>query len=86
MRFKDLWYLLKGAAQAFSDDKAPRLGAAIAYYTVFAISPLIIIVLFVASLWFNRASVQKELFEQLGGLVGAKGAQTIQSTLAASPP
>jgi len=86
MRFKDLWYLLKGAAQAFSDDKAPRLGAALAYYTVFAISPLIIIVLFVASLWFNRASVQKELFEQLGGLVGAKGAQTIQSTLAASLP
>ncbi|HYG36325.1 MAG TPA: YihY/virulence factor BrkB family protein, partial [Clostridia bacterium] len=69
MSLKGIWGLLKIAIQAYINDNVPRLGAALSYYTVFAISPLFIIVIFIASLWFDQASVRVALFEQLQDLV-----------------
>lgn len=86
MTFGKVWRVLKTAAQSWVGDNAPRLGAALSYYTVFAISPLFIIIIFIASLWFNRSAVQSALFAQLSNLVGAQGAQAIQSALNASTP
>ncbi|HWH69893.1 MAG TPA: YihY/virulence factor BrkB family protein [Candidatus Sulfotelmatobacter sp.] len=86
MNWKAIWGLLKSAAAAWMDDNAPRLGAALSYYTVFALSPLFIIVIFIASLLFEKASVQAALFVELGNLVGQTGAQALQSALASSIP
>jgi membrane protein len=86
MKLKSVWRVLKGAAENWSNDNVPRMGAALSFYTIFAISPLFIIVVFVASLFFNNASVQRDLFEQVSGLVGKQGAATLQSNLAASTP
>src|SRR5436189_4910350 len=86
MAFRRVWGVIKSAAQSWVDDSAPRLGAALSYYTVFAISPLFIIIIFIASLWFNRSAVQTALFAQLSNLVGAQGAQAIESALNASAP
>ncbi len=86
MRLKSLWRVLLNAAKNWSNDSAARLGAALSYYTIFAISPLIIIVIFVASLLFNQSSVQHSLFEQIGGLVGKKGADELQHMLKAAAP
>lgn len=47
----------------------PRLGAALAFYTVFAIAPLFIIVLAIAGFWFGAEAARRELFTQLNGLV-----------------
>lgn len=67
MRFKpaDLFNLLREAALAFSQDKAPRLAAALAYYAIFAIAPLLFFVLAVASGLLADANVQERLFEFL---------------------
>jgi len=86
MNLKSIPALLKQTVQAGVQDKAARLGAALSYYTIFALPPLFIIVIFVASLFLDEHSVRSGLLEQVGGLVGKKGAEAIESTLAASNP
>ena len=61
----DLLSLLRESALAFSQDKAPRLAAAIAYYAIFAIAPLLFFVLAVASGLLTNANVQERLFDFL---------------------
>jgi len=51
---RDLWSMLKEAGTSFVDDKAWRLGAALAYYTIFSLAPLLVIVLAVAGLLFGK--------------------------------
>jgi membrane protein len=86
MKLKPIWRLLKDTGSEWADDNAARLGAALSYYTIFAIPPLFVIVIFIASLWFDENAVRTELFGQVGGLVGQKGADAIQSALSASEP
>ena len=59
MRLKDLWTLLKGSWHAWSTDKAPRLGAALAYDTTFSLAPLRVIA--IAALVFGREAVQGKI-------------------------
>jgi membrane protein len=57
MRLKDLWALLKDSWNAWSADKAPRLGAALAYYTTFSLAPLLVIIIAIAALAFGQDAV-----------------------------
>lgn len=86
MGIKDAGRLFTAAGQAWMKDSAPRLGAALSYYTIFAISPLLVLVIFVTSLIFDRASVHDELFSQLREFIGAQAAETLQKVLTASAP
>lgn len=83
---KGTWVLLKEAVTAWINDSAPRLGASLSYYTIFAISPMFVIIVFIASLWFSQQAVRGELFGQLAQLVGDKGAVTLERALTASMP
>lgn len=83
---KAIWGVLRTAAESWMADNAPRLGAALSYYTVFAISPLFIIVIFIASLWFKKTEVQLALFNELARLIGPQGAQAVESALSAAAP
>jgi len=80
---KAIFNLLKASVGAWSDDKSPRLGAALSFYTVFAMPPLFMIAIFIASLVFNPTSVQTEMFSEVGGLIGKKSAEAIQTATAA---
>lgn len=80
---KSFWNLLKTAGSRWIEDKAPRLGAALSFYTVFAIPPLLIIVLFIVSLIIDPETVRTQMFAEVGGLVGEKSAQAIESAMAA---
>ncbi|NBC16044.1 MAG: YihY family inner membrane protein [Bacteroidetes bacterium] len=75
--------LLKEAAVGWLDDEAPRLSAALAYYTIFSIAPLLIIVLAVVSIaWGNQpGAVRADLLAQLRGTLGPEGASMIQTML-----
>src|SRR5688500_3311603 len=81
MKLTAAWALLKETFAAWSEDKVPRLGAALAYYTVFSLAPMLVIVVGVASLVFGDEAAQGRVVEQLGGLVGAQGAEAIQAML-----
>ena len=86
MNLKEGWSLFQKTGKEWVDDGAARLGAALSYYTIFAIPPLLVIIIFIASLVFDEKMVQGALFGQVGGLVGEKGAEAIQSALTASNP
>lgn len=65
----------------WSEDKASRLSAALAYYTVFSIPPLMVVAVGIASLFTDRATIEKQVVTQAGSLMGQKGAEGIQTIL-----
>jgi len=79
LNWKWLLALLKDTLKGWSDHGSLRLGAGLAYYTVFSIAPLFLIVLAIAGFWFGADAAQRELFAQLDGLVGQEGAKAIQA-------
>jgi len=87
MNFKRFFDLARKSVSAWSDDYAPSMGAAIAYYTVFSLAPLLLIVIAVAGAVFGREAVQGEIVAQLQGLIGYEGAVAIQGLIkSASKP
>lgn len=76
------WHLAKKAASAWLDDYAPSVGAALSYYTVFSLAPMLLIVIAVAGLMFGQDAARGALFEQLNGLMGADAAKAVQGMLA----
>lgn len=83
LSLKDIWDVLRASVTGWVDDKAPRLGAALSFYTVFALPPLFMIALFIASLVFNPETVRSDMFSEVGGLIGKKSAGAIESAMAA---
>jgi membrane protein len=79
-----IWGLLKETVSEWLEDKAPRLAAALAYYTMFSLAPLLLIVIAIAGLALGQEAVQGQLIAQLQGLVGENGAEAIQSMLASA--
>ena len=67
------WNLAKDSVLAWVDDYAPSMGAALAFYTVFSVGPLLIIVIAVAGLVFGEAAAQGEVVAQLRQLLGEEG-------------
>jgi membrane protein len=85
--FKEWWPLGKKAASAWLEDYAPSMGAALSYYTVFSLAPMLLIVIAVAGLVFGQDAARGALLEQLSGLMGADAAQAVRGILeSASKP
>ena len=82
MNIKHIWVLIKTTFSSWLDDYAPSMGAALAYYTLFSIAPLLLIVISTAGLVFGEDAVRGEIFAQLRDLMGDQGAQAVQSLLA----
>lgn len=81
MNFHRFYSLAKKSVTAWIDDYAPSMGAAISYYTVFSIAPLLLIVIAVAGFVWGREAVQGEIVGQLSGLIGEEGAKGIQALI-----
>ncbi|RYG10664.1 MAG: YihY/virulence factor BrkB family protein, partial [Burkholderiales bacterium] len=80
-RLKGFYSLAQKSINAWVDDYAPSMGAAISYYTVFSIAPLLIIVIAVAGFVWGRDAVQGEIIGQLNGLIGQEGATGVQALI-----
>ena len=76
------WGLLKQTYLDWSDDKAPRLGAALAYYTIFSLAPLLVVALAVAGLVFGPEAAKGQLDTELQGFLGKEGAEGVQAMIA----
>lgn len=76
------WQLIKKAASAWVADYAPSMGAALSYYSVFSLAPLLLIVISVAGLVFGEDAVRGEVFGQLQGLLGTDASKAIEGLLA----
>jgi membrane protein len=77
-----LWSLFRQALEAWSEDYAPSMGAALAYYTLFSIAPLLLIVTGVAGLAFGQEAARGEISAQLVELMGPEGAAAVERLLA----
>src|SRR4051794_32747502 len=77
--FRSAWMLIKDSAGQWSDDKASRLAAALSYYTLFSLAPLLVLAISVAGLAFGQEAASNQVFHQIRGLVGDQGALAIQT-------
>ena len=80
--FNQWWVLVKRAVAAWSDDYAPSMGAALSYYSVFSLAPLLLIIISIAGLVFGEDAARGEIFGQLRGLMGDDAAKAIEGLLA----
>jgi membrane protein len=78
---RELWYVLKRALAGWWNDNVPRLGASLAYYTLFAMAPILVISIAIAGFFFGPEAVRGEVVAQMRGLVGETGAQAVQAML-----
>ena len=76
--------LLGEAARGWRKDNAPRLGAALAYYTLFSIAPLLVVAIAVAALVFGQDAAQGRIVAELSALLGEAGARALEETLESS--
>jgi membrane protein len=76
------WTMVKQTFSEWGNDKGGRLGAALSYYTVFSIAPLLLLVISIAGLVFGKEAAQGTIFTQLSGLLGADAARLIETAVA----
>jgi membrane protein len=82
--FSSAWKLLKDAVLAFIEDEALSKGAAISFYTVTSIAPILLIVIAIAGLAFGREAAQNAIMGQLSGLMGQQTAEVLQTAVASA--
>jgi membrane protein len=73
--------VMKRALVGWWNDNVPRLGASLAYYTLFALAPMLVVAIGIAGLAFGRDAVRGEIVSQIQGLVGREGALAVQAML-----
>ena len=76
---KKIWSILKGTFNEFGEDNVLRLSAALAYYAMFSIGPLLVIAVGLAGLAFGHESVRRQIEGQLQSMVGQNAAKTVAS-------
>jgi membrane protein len=76
-----IWNLIKQTMQSWLEDYAPSMGAALAYYTLFSLAPLLLIVISVAGMIFGEDAARGEIALQLRSLMGESGAKAVQDLL-----
>ena len=80
----DAWTLVKRSAKGWVDDSAPSMGAALAFYTIFSLAPVLILAIAVAGFFMGRNEAQNTVIAQLALLVGDKAALGIETLLDAA--
>ena len=78
---KTAWSMTRQTFTEWSNDKGGRLGAALSYYTVFSLAPLLLLVISIAGLAFGREAAEGRMFGTLAGLLGAETSRLIQAAV-----
>jgi membrane protein len=78
---RDIWGVLKSALAGWWNDNVPRMGAALAYYTLFSLAPVLVVAIAIAGLAFGPEAVRGEIVGQIKGLIGVEGATAVQAML-----
>jgi len=78
---REIGLVLRAAAAGWLADRAPSMGAAIAYYAVFSLGPVLILIIAMAGLVYGKKAAEGALFEEIAGLVGQESAGAVQALL-----
>ncbi|MGE5092790.1 MAG: YihY/virulence factor BrkB family protein [Bacillota bacterium] len=76
-----VWAIVRGGLKGWWNDNVPRLGASLAYYTLFAIAPVIIVAIGIAGLVFGPEAVRGQIVHQVDDLIGLEGGRAVQALL-----
>ena len=79
---RELVHVMRCAVMEWLDHRASSTGAALAFYTLFSLAPVLVLVIAIAGFFYGAEAAQGQLLAQLRGLVGPQGAETIQAILA----
>ena len=79
MNVQNTWGLLKETGSEWMEDKAPRLGAALAYYTAFSLAPLLVIVIGIAGLVLHQQNAGDHVINQIESMVGEQGGEAVRT-------
>jgi membrane protein len=82
MSWRKIWSLLKETVEEWQRDRVDQMAAALAYYTLFSIAPLLVIAVAVAGAVFGQEAARGEIVAQIQGLLGKAGAEVVQTALA----
>lgn len=77
----NFWVLAKDSVIGWMDHNASRTGAALAFYTVFSLAPILLLSIAIAGIFFGDKAASGQIFEQISGLIGPSGAATVQAVV-----
>lgn len=80
-RLKGIWEFTYEVFEKFIDDKAPKYGAALSFYTIFSLTPILVIAVTIAGFIFGPEAARGELYTQIKDLIGEDGAMVVQTAL-----
>jgi membrane protein len=78
---RNFWLLARDSVIGWMDHNASRTGAALAFYTVFSLAPILLLSIGIAGLFFGENAARGEIFQQISGLIGPSGAAAVQSVV-----
>lgn len=82
MDAKEIWQIIRETFQDWNEDKAPRLAAALSYYTVFSLAPLLVLVVAIAGFIIgSNAAIRLQLIQQVQSIIGPLGAQAVETLI-----
>jgi membrane protein len=81
LSLKGIWQLIKEAGKGFSDDNVLKLSGSLAYFTIFSIGPMIIIIIFLADIFWGREAVEGSIYNQIKGFIGPDAAVQVQDII-----
>jgi len=79
--FKKLWHILKKSFTGFSDDRVTTLSSSLAYYTVFSMAPLLIIIISLSGIFLGQEAAQGKIYAQLANFIGSNTASQLQEMI-----
>ena len=80
--WREIWALLKDAANGWNEHHASRIGAALAFYTVFSLGPILLLAVAVAGFFFGQSAARGEIHQQIGSMIGPQAAAQVEALLA----
>ncbi len=80
-RVRNFWDLIVVAGNEFVDDHATKLSASLAYYTIFSIGPLLLVIITILGNLFEKATITNEVFQQVAAIIGSSATADLQTVL-----
>lgn len=78
---KRIWDILKASVKGFSDDKVTTKSSSLAYYTVFSMAPLLIIIISLSGIFFGQDAAEGKIYSTLSGFIGSDSASQLQEMI-----
>lgn len=79
--WRGIWEVFKKAGSDFMRHRVTKLSASLAYYTIFSLAPLLIIIIYLSSLFWSQSAIEGNIVSQLQAFIGSAAAQQIQSVI-----